>query len=1011
MASTIIIKNGAGSSVPSSLKQGELAINVDNGKLFYGTSGSSNAVSSSFSFQHITASGDISSSGGMIIGRDMTLSTNGVGAFSVISNGVVSASGLIQGTAFKQENNGNLTFVVDTSGNVSSSGTLSGTALTLATNGVTKASIDASGNVSANSISTEGDIQHVGDTNNKISFGTDTQDFQTGGSSRLDISDSGVRLGGANSRVTTILDEDNMASDSATSLATQQSIKAYVDANAGGSVSGNTFATDLKIGRDADNLLDFTTDNQVTFRVSANDGVVMKASGEIEATSLDVSGDISSSSTLLGRALTLATNGINALTIGTDGALSASSTLAGTALTLATAGTQKASISADGSASFAGGIDTFYDATASLGYISASQLIIQGTDHSAGIHLYDNDGNNIAALARVGSGGNAHVGRMVLRDNANVKVDIRASGTSYIMGAFSSSGAIEANSFNITNNGDNVFNISNAGAISASSTIQGTAFTAQTNGTTKATIDASGNISASGTITTSTLIGNGTDTILASDGKISASGALLGNTAQFANNGINTLDISNAGAISASSTIQGTAFTAQTNGATKATIDASGNVAAEGYVSSSGQLSGTNLTLATNGAVRSTIDASGNLFAGGDISSSATLLGTDIELKSAGVHKASIDTSGNIAAEGAISSSGKLSGTDIDLRTNGAQVFAVNTDGIVNAEGGISSSGELHGNSIALTNNGDNVFSVSNAGAVSASGELAGGSLVLKQNGLDRASIDSSGDFTCRTISGSGQLIANTAQFKHNGIDTLNISNAGAISASSTIQGTALTLQDAGINTLTVDTVGNVSSSATGSFRALTIADDGVTQAAIDAEGGITGSKFQGTQHLLHTGTIYINDDPFVQNSVYLGNSTGNQPRNWNDPQASGGTLGTQTTINISEDDTRWGMLLPCDVSQVEIQCSVRPGGACSNDNFFVGLYTAARPNDGGANYDITLVAHNDSTFQQGKYTTNDFTYTGNLDKGSLIFVGIGSEDATAAKNAPGLLNVIITQR
>lgn len=63
MASTIIIKNGAGSSVPSSLKQGEFAINVDNGKLFYGTSGSSNAVSSSFSFQNITASGDISASG------------------------------------------------------------------------------------------------------------------------------------------------------------------------------------------------------------------------------------------------------------------------------------------------------------------------------------------------------------------------------------------------------------------------------------------------------------------------------------------------------------------------------------------------------------------------------------------------------------------------------------------------------------------------------------------------------------------------------------------------------------------------------------------------------------------------------------------------------------------------------------------------------------------------------------------------------------------------------------
>jgi len=79
-----------------------------------------------------------------------------------------------------------------------------------------------------------GEIRHSNDTNNSIAFGTDTQTFETGGSSRLDISDSGVRLGGANSRVTTILDEDNMASDSDTALATQQSIKAYVDANAGG---------------------------------------------------------------------------------------------------------------------------------------------------------------------------------------------------------------------------------------------------------------------------------------------------------------------------------------------------------------------------------------------------------------------------------------------------------------------------------------------------------------------------------------------------------------------------------------------------------------------------------------------------------------------------------------------------------------------------------------------------------------------------------------------------------
>lgn len=59
-------------------------------------------------------------------------------------------------------------------------------------------------------------------------------DLQTASTSRLDITDSGVRLGAANARVTTILDEDSMSSDSATALATQQSIKAYVDAAAGG---------------------------------------------------------------------------------------------------------------------------------------------------------------------------------------------------------------------------------------------------------------------------------------------------------------------------------------------------------------------------------------------------------------------------------------------------------------------------------------------------------------------------------------------------------------------------------------------------------------------------------------------------------------------------------------------------------------------------------------------------------------------------------------------------------
>ncbi len=69
----------------------------------------------------------------------------------------------------------------------------------------------------------------LGSQDMKVETDSDTVDLQTGGSSRLDLNDSGMRLGGANTRVSSILDEDSLTSNSATALATQQSIKAYVD--------------------------------------------------------------------------------------------------------------------------------------------------------------------------------------------------------------------------------------------------------------------------------------------------------------------------------------------------------------------------------------------------------------------------------------------------------------------------------------------------------------------------------------------------------------------------------------------------------------------------------------------------------------------------------------------------------------------------------------------------------------------------------------------------------------
>ncbi len=111
--------------------------------------------------------------------------------------------------------------------------------------------------------------------------------------------------------ITAFVDEDNMASDSATLIPTQQSVKAYVDASAGSVAAEQTGITSIKntslvVGRDDDNLIKFGTDNQIIFEVSGGDNVIFKASGEIEASSLDISGDVDVDGTLETDALSIA---------------------------------------------------------------------------------------------------------------------------------------------------------------------------------------------------------------------------------------------------------------------------------------------------------------------------------------------------------------------------------------------------------------------------------------------------------------------------------------------------------------------------------------------------------------------------------------------------------------------------------------------------------------------------------------------------------------------------------
>jgi len=105
-----------------------------------------------------------------------------------------------------------------------------------------------------------------------------------------------------------------------------------------------------------------------------------------------------------------------------------------------------------------------------------------------------------------------------------------------------------------------------------------------------------------------------------------------------------------------------------------------------------------------------------------------------------------------------------------------------------------------------------------------------------------------------------------------------------------------------------------------------------------------------------------------------------------------------------------WGYLLPFDISQVEIQCSLRPNLG-NGDDFSLVLYTGIRSDGSSTALTLTKVAISQTTFDASEYRTNDLTYTGNLNKNTMIYVGVGSEDATDAKNARGIMNIVVTQR
>ena len=180
---------------------------------------------------------------------DLSVTDAALKAAAITSSGVVTATGFTIGSAVIAESEleqldgitaGTVTaskaVVVDankdvgTIRNLTIDGTFSDGNYTFDTSG----NVSGLGTVGCGAITSSGDISTTGEVKTaKVAF--------TDGDDAITIADGGGITANTSltlasgSTVTAIKDEDNLSSDSATSLATQQSIKAYVDSQVGGS--------------------------------------------------------------------------------------------------------------------------------------------------------------------------------------------------------------------------------------------------------------------------------------------------------------------------------------------------------------------------------------------------------------------------------------------------------------------------------------------------------------------------------------------------------------------------------------------------------------------------------------------------------------------------------------------------------------------------------------------------------------------------------------------------------
>ena len=288
--------------------------------------------------------------------------------------------------------------------------------------------------------------------------------------------------------VTGILDEDNLGTDSATQLATQQSIKAYVDSQ--------VTAQDLDFTADDSTTNSIDLDSEV-MQFSGGTGITTSATGNIVTTAIDSTvATLTGSQTLTNKTLTNPT--INAATM--TGAIAIDGvTIDDNAIK---ANASNSDLELDGSGT--GAVKVLANATV-VGTLTTADITTTGTHTIAGqldvegVRIKDNTVTTLASNAN-----------LELSANGSGVVDVKKAMTTVgqtITGNVGITGQLDID--NISINGNGIIATNSNGGININP-----------NGTGSVTIGGS-NVSVPSTLTASTLYAN-TQILLGSGAKIMA---------------------------------------------------------------------------------------------------------------------------------------------------------------------------------------------------------------------------------------------------------------------------------------------------------------------------------------------------------------------------------------------------------------------------------------------------------------------------------------------------------